>query len=398
MSPTTCDISFDNNPSRVFYGGQLLSGRVVLKLFKEKTVRGIYVKIIGRAYCKWTTGSKDNKKTHIGEEYYLNNKTFFVGGESGEVIVQPGEYNYTFSCALPAALPTSVEGDTGFIRYSVIVNLDRPMWPDQEFEEFFTVLKPLNLNDDISLRYPVSRELRKTFFICCLLCCCETDPFFINARLPVGGYTAGQAIELFLDINNKSDETFNELQVQIVKHIQYYTHANSSRTTSDVIELAENRCGGCAKNQAKTYKINVTVPPVPPTDESTSNIVKVTYRLRVRGSAGCCREDPVLDIPITIGTYPILLSNVLGQNTITQQPTPLASYPSNNYNEPAILPLLPSEDSGPTAPPFTSIEGIDPPTYEEATSAKPTDADAKTFKPSYPVFRRTPSYSTETNN
>lgn len=41
MSPTSCDIYFDNNPSRVFYGGQLLSGRVVLKLFKEKTVRGL---------------------------------------------------------------------------------------------------------------------------------------------------------------------------------------------------------------------------------------------------------------------------------------------------------------------------------------------------------------------
>lgn len=41
MSPTSCDIYFDNNPSRVFYGGQLLNGRVVLKLFKEKTVRGL---------------------------------------------------------------------------------------------------------------------------------------------------------------------------------------------------------------------------------------------------------------------------------------------------------------------------------------------------------------------
>lgn len=70
----------------------------------------------------------------------------------GELVVQAGEYNYTFSCVLPVDLPTSVEGKIGFIRYSVIVNLDRPMWPDQEFEESFTVLKPVNLNDNISLR------------------------------------------------------------------------------------------------------------------------------------------------------------------------------------------------------------------------------------------------------
>lgn len=145
--------------------------------------------------------------------------------------------------------------------------------------------------------------------------------------------------------------------------------------------------------------------------------------IQVRGNADCCREDPVLDIPITIGTYPILLSNVIGQNTITQQPTPLAPLASFNYEEPAAAPLLPYGDSGATAPPFSSIEGIgknhltwlgrksfiqimhtlhiplDPPTYEEATTRKPTttDINAKTFKPSYPVFRRTPSYSTEAN-
>lgn len=65
---------------------------------------------------------------------------------SGEFKLQPGTYNYTFQCLLPAGLPTSVEGDHGFIRYSATVNLDRPMWPDQEFEEGFTVIKPLNLN------------------------------------------------------------------------------------------------------------------------------------------------------------------------------------------------------------------------------------------------------------
>lgn len=38
--PTQCEIRFDNEPERVYYGGQLLSGRVALSLTKEKTVRG----------------------------------------------------------------------------------------------------------------------------------------------------------------------------------------------------------------------------------------------------------------------------------------------------------------------------------------------------------------------
>lgn len=41
MARTTCLIEFDDNPQKVFYGGQLLSGRVTLQLHKEKTVRGV---------------------------------------------------------------------------------------------------------------------------------------------------------------------------------------------------------------------------------------------------------------------------------------------------------------------------------------------------------------------
>lgn len=39
--PTNCEIFFDGSADRVFYGGQVFSGRVELSLSKEKIVRGI---------------------------------------------------------------------------------------------------------------------------------------------------------------------------------------------------------------------------------------------------------------------------------------------------------------------------------------------------------------------
>lgn len=45
----------------------------------------------------------------------------------------------------------------------------------------------------------------------------------MNARLPVAGYTPGQTIELYLEINNKSDQNFFNFEIQIIKVSSKYT-------------------------------------------------------------------------------------------------------------------------------------------------------------------------------
>lgn len=84
--PTTCDINFENNPEKVYYAGQLLRGTIKLTLTSAKTVRGVYIVISGRAYCHWTTGSGKNRKSHTGNEDYLEEKTYLYGDENGENI------------------------------------------------------------------------------------------------------------------------------------------------------------------------------------------------------------------------------------------------------------------------------------------------------------------------
>lgn len=83
--PTTCEIEFDNNPAKVIYAGQLLRGTVRLTLTEQKSVRGVYIRILGTAYCHWSEGAGDNRKSYTGKEDYLNEKTYFVGGTSGNV-------------------------------------------------------------------------------------------------------------------------------------------------------------------------------------------------------------------------------------------------------------------------------------------------------------------------
>lgn len=78
--PTTCDIVLQNN---LVYAGQLLSGTVRLTLTEEKNLRGIYIQIYGKGYCKWTEG----KTAYVNQANYFNGIIYFVGGQNGRCII-----------------------------------------------------------------------------------------------------------------------------------------------------------------------------------------------------------------------------------------------------------------------------------------------------------------------
>lgn len=59
------------------------SFKFIIKNIKYNCL-GISIRIDGRAFCRWTEGTGDSKRTHIGEEYYLSERTFFLGDRTGE--------------------------------------------------------------------------------------------------------------------------------------------------------------------------------------------------------------------------------------------------------------------------------------------------------------------------
>lgn len=54
---------------------------------------GIYINIIGKAYCYWTEGMGDNKKIHTGEDLYLVKRIYLVGDADGEFCVIFNAFN-----------------------------------------------------------------------------------------------------------------------------------------------------------------------------------------------------------------------------------------------------------------------------------------------------------------
>lgn len=164
----TCDIEFVNNPMKVVYAGQCLRATMRLNLTKQKTVRGVYFGVYGKACASWMEYKwfDDRWKVYTGKEEYLNEVTYFVGPIVGRVSneqarmlrkstrrfkLAPGTYTYDFECLLPD-LPTSIEAKCGHIRYIARFVIDI-IYPCRKIYEIpFFVIRPIDLNVDPILR------------------------------------------------------------------------------------------------------------------------------------------------------------------------------------------------------------------------------------------------------
>lgn len=107
------------------------------------------------------------------------------------------------------------------------------------------------------------------------------------ARIPQRGYTPGQNIDLQLNIENNSSEEVQTVLVQIIKEVTFYANrtatASPPQSTSDTVVLSDQLIDGFNSNheQMKTYHIRIVVPSTPPSDEKTSNIIHIAYKLQV---------------------------------------------------------------------------------------------------------------------
>lgn len=79
--PTTCNIEFENSPSKLVYAGQLLRGTVQLNLTHQKNVCGVYIRIYGTAFVQW----KEGRNELTGQEDYINEQMYFMGERNGIV-------------------------------------------------------------------------------------------------------------------------------------------------------------------------------------------------------------------------------------------------------------------------------------------------------------------------
>lgn len=141
----------------------------------------------------------------------------------------------------------------------------------------------------------------KTFNSFCLLCCCPSKSFYIAAHTPVGGYISGQTIDLYMNIDNESNQSVSKFTVQLIKvwikciydskvyelilfrfqQITYHDRPESKAKKVETIVVTKEETLGCDSDHVEDIQAKIIVPSIPPTDNTINNIIKVEYFIRV---------------------------------------------------------------------------------------------------------------------
>ncbi|XP_055306083.1 arrestin domain-containing protein 15-like [Sitodiplosis mosellana] len=276
-----CEILFDKNPKRIFYTGQSLHGSIRITLKNDKYVRGIFVKINGAAI---TICKADN----FGEDC-LNDRLEIIG----DTRLAAGTHEFPFQFKIPTQLPSSYEGEYGFIRYMVTVSVDIPKIPRKEFEKRIIILRLTDLKDTELQRQVAVTGRFNPYFVCS---CLPWFPLKIDAYIDHTAYAPGSNIELEINVTNRSFCKIHGFEAQLIKEVTYVPVLQSIEI------LKEVKLRGCLQNHKYTVCFGCFIE-VPPTSATNliSKVIKIRHFIRITAlMRKKCR--PVIEVPVTIVT------------------------------------------------------------------------------------------------
>ncbi|KAL0128008.1 hypothetical protein PUN28_003330 [Cardiocondyla obscurior] len=398
-------IVFDNQWS-TYYPGQTVTGNIILGLDSIKKIRGINVTIKGEANTSWTVAKEGiperdperdltTEESVFGEEKYFEAKYYLVGSASGgEIEIQSGEHKFPFTCSLPMNLPSSFESDFGHIRYTVKATLDRPWKFDQDVKCPFTVIAPLDLNQEPRAAESVQQEMSKTF--CCL--CCGSPPLTVIFSLPSRGYVPGQSIPIKINVDNLSNVIVNTIKLKLCKIVTYHATRTSNlmeTTKNEEIVVTEISKGPVAAGGNDDYEQHLSIPPIPPSNLTNCSIIDLEYNLKVEACVeGWYHQNLSANTLIFVGTVPLSIyvpsappAGLDGDYAEQKSPAVGFVMPSANI----ALPPLPESNLYPNLP---------PPLFEESSYSARTLRDfgeskdvyglTDHFAPKYPVYKFAP--------
>lgn len=256
-------------------------------------------------------------------------------------------HTYPFTCALPPTLPSSFEGEWGFVRYTVKVTLDRPWKFDQDIKMAFTVISPVDLNLNPRVKDPFKLELEKKF--CCF--CCASGPLSLIVHVPVTGFVSGQSVPVTIECDNASNVGVEKITINLRKLLAFHVHTPRRETKRKKELVTTISMGPVEAGNSQTWQQFLQIPPLPPSNLVNCGIIDVDYDIKVVAEASGMHANLDGNIPIVLGTVP--LESFQAPPPYTDNP-PVSSDIIATETDPSMLPTQPVS---PASPPSNGAGG-----------------------------------------
>ncbi|KAL3865925.1 hypothetical protein ACJMK2_043270, partial [Sinanodonta woodiana] len=198
----------------------------------------------GKAFVHWTEqrmrgpgeSQYRNIRHHSAAEKYMEQAVILYGNKE-KCYLPIGRHSYPFQFQLPSVIPSSFEGDHGYIRFWIKGTIEKNRRTYHVTKLPFTVISPLDLNKLPAANEPV--HIAKCKKLCCL--CCLTGPITASLSLAKRGYVPGEPIRIEAEILNMSSRKVGcssvelKMFVKVSFTIPHLIHCSLIRTRNSTI-------------------------------------------------------------------------------------------------------------------------------------------------------------------
>ncbi|XP_065508796.1 arrestin domain-containing protein 2 isoform X3 [Caloenas nicobarica] len=227
-----------------------------------------------------------------GREAALENSC----GDNGEVtVLQAGRHEFPFTFQLPETLATSFEGKHGSVRYWVKAKLHRPWATVKKVKKEFTVIEPIDINTPALLapQAGAKEKLARAWY-------CNRGQVSVTAKIDRKGYTPGEVIPIFAEIDNCTSRAVVP-KAAIIQTQTFIARGTKKQKKSVVTSMVGDSIA--AGKREVWHGRALKIPPVGPSILQC-RIIQVEYCLKV------CVDIPgtsklLLELPLVIGTIPL---------------------------------------------------------------------------------------------
>lgn len=285
----------------VFHGGQAVAGRVLLELAGAARVRALRLRARGRAHAHWTESRSAGSSTAYTQSYserveVVNHRATLLAPDSGDIATLPaGRHEFPFSFQLPISLVTSFEGKHGSVRYSIKATLHRPWVPARRARKVFTVIEPVDINTPALLEPQAGarEKVARSWY-------CNHGLVTLSAKINRKGYTPGEVIPIFAEIDNGSTRPV-ETRAALIQ-TQTFMARGARKQKHTVVASVDGEPVGPGRRALWPGRA-LRIPPVGPSILHCC-VLSVDYSLKV------CVDIPgssklLLELPLVIGTVPL---------------------------------------------------------------------------------------------